>query len=78
MECTFFTGSILTSSFRVCFQAATGPGKMSWGNARKENGGNYDSKFVNGVIAVCRILPIFLLVIVYWAVYSQVSVNQFV
>lgn len=69
--CICISGSLLKDSFGVCFNAFKGGPGVSWDNARKT--GRFTEQMVDGVIAVCRVLPIFILVIVYWAVYSQVK-----
>lgn len=70
-------GSIVQTSVLVCVQSCNGCKNPSWNNARKEHGGRYDSNIVDGVIAVMRILPVFILIIIYWAVYSQMSTSLF-
>ena len=57
----------------MCFQAAHGCEKPSFNRARTEHGGSYSNEMVDGVIAVMRVIPVFILVIIYWAVYSQVN-----
>ncbi|KAJ8318802.1 hypothetical protein KUTeg_003893 [Tegillarca granosa] len=66
-------GSILTDSFGVC--AATSC--QGFDHARKHNGGKYENVMVDGVIAVLRTLPVFLLIIMYWAIYSQMQSTFF-
>lgn len=39
--------------------------------------GPYSNDMVDGVIAVLRILPVFLLIIIYWAIYSQMQSSFF-
>ncbi|XP_045211600.2 solute carrier family 15 member 4-like isoform X2 [Mercenaria mercenaria] len=70
-------GSILTSSFNVCCQSINGCNNPSWKHAQQEHGGSYSKEMVEGVKAVLRVLPVFLLVIIYWAVYSQMSTSLF-
>ena len=70
----YCTGSILTGSFGVCRQAVKGGPGISWDNARRS--GKYSEQMVDGVTAVCRILPVFALIVVYWAVYSQVGLQH--
>ena len=69
----FIADSILTQSFKVCYQAVHGCKKSSFNRARNEHGGSYSNEMVDGVIAVMRVIPVFILVIIYWAVYSQVN-----
>lgn len=64
-----FLGSIIVDSLGVCCDA----GCRKFDNARKSNGGKYPDDFVTGVIAVLRVIPVFLLIILYWAIYSQVK-----
>ena len=42
-------------------------------SARREFGGGYESYTVDGVIAILRMLPVFFFVIMFWAIYSQVT-----
>lgn len=76
----FFTGGMIRDSFIVCFQGCCPPkGREKqqthgfFDTARLQHGGSYDDKIVDGVIAVLRVLPVFFLLTMYWAVYSQVS-----
>lgn len=48
-------------------------GCRKFDKAMKSNGGKYADDFVAGVIAVLRVIPVFLLIILYWAIYSQVK-----
>ncbi|XP_060577715.1 solute carrier family 15 member 4-like [Ruditapes philippinarum] len=70
-------GSILTSSFKVCCQSINGCNDPSWSHAHKDHGGSYSKEMIEGVKAVLRVIPVFILVIVYWAVYSQMSTSLF-
>lgn len=69
--------SILTQSFLVCHQAVHGCKKPAFNHARTQHGGTFSNEMVDGVIAVLRVIPIFILVIIYWAVYSQMSTSLF-
>uniref|UniRef100_K1P6N5 Solute carrier family 15 member 4 n=1 Tax=Magallana gigas TaxID=29159 RepID=K1P6N5_MAGGI len=66
-------GSIIVDSLGVCCDA----GCRKFDNARKSNGGKYPDDFVTGVIAVLRVIPVFLLIILYWAIYSQMQSTFF-
>jgi hypothetical protein len=66
-------GSIIVDSLGVCCDA----GCRKFDKARKSNGGKYTDEFVSGVIAVLRVLPVFILIIMYWAIYSQVSFSLY-
>ncbi|XP_060066618.1 solute carrier family 15 member 4-like [Ylistrum balloti] len=66
-------GSILSKAFGVC----TATKCRGFKTARKDNGGPYSNEMVDGVIAVLRVLPVFLLIIMYWAVYSQMQSTFF-
>ncbi|WAQ96195.1 S15A4-like protein [Mya arenaria] len=46
-------------------------------HARKSKGGSYEDKYVDGTMAVLKVLPVFGLIIIYWAVYSQMSTSLF-
>ncbi|KAK3089417.1 hypothetical protein FSP39_003469 [Pinctada imbricata] len=50
---------------------------QSFDHARERNGGKYDDEMVDGVIAVLRVLPVFVLFIFYWAIYSQMQTTFF-
>ena len=62
-------GSIIQDSVGVCFATKC----RGFDEARNK----YSNDMVDGVIAVLRILPVFLLIIFYWAIYSQVSIAYF-
>ncbi|KAH3862535.1 solute carrier family 15 member 4-like isoform X2 [Dreissena polymorpha] len=70
-------GSIVAQSCGVCCQSINKCKNPSWRNALKENGGSYDHPMVEGVKAVLKVLPVFGIVIIYWAVYSQMSTSLF-
>ena len=61
-------GSVLQDSIGVCCATKCN----GFNHARKDKGGAYSNEMVDGVISVLRILPVFLLLIMYWAIYSQV------
>lgn len=69
-------GSILITSCGVCCETCKN-GKRSWDYARKDHGGSYSNQTVDGVISVMKVLPVFIFIIVYWAVYSQMSTSLF-
>lgn len=64
-------GSIIQDSLGVCFATQC----QGFDHARRH--GKYSNEMVDGVIAVLRILPVFLLVIIYWAIYSQMQSSFF-
>lgn len=66
-------GSIIVDSLGVCCDA----GCRKFDKVRKSNGGKYTDDFVSGVIAVLRVIPVFLLIILYWAIYSQMQSTFF-
>ena len=68
MRIFLLSGSIIQDSIGVCCNT----GCKGFDRARKVHGGRYNNEMVDGVISVLRILPIFLLIILYWAIYSQV------
>lgn len=70
-------GSIIQSSCGVCCQSINKFKNPTWKNALQDHGGRYDGQMVEGVKSVMRILPVFILVIIYWAVYSQMSTSLF-
>lgn len=63
-----FLGSVIHDTISVCCATRC----KGFNYAREDEGGPYSNEMVTGVIAVLRILPVFLLVIVYWAIHSQV------
>ncbi|KAL4232606.1 hypothetical protein ACF0H5_007296 [Mactra antiquata] len=63
-------GSVLFKSINVCCKACHKCKDPSWDHAINKG---YDDGFVYGVRAATRVIPIFLMIIVYWAVYSQMS-----
>ncbi|XP_076074028.1 solute carrier family 15 member 4-like [Mytilus galloprovincialis] len=66
-------GSVLKDTIGVCCATRC----KGFDHAREDEGGPYSNEMVNGVIAVLRILPVFLLIIVYWAIYSQMGTTFF-
>ncbi|KAL3877174.1 hypothetical protein ACJMK2_034920 [Sinanodonta woodiana] len=68
-------GSILSQSVSVCFQSCRKG--CSFENTRADKGGSFNNEMVDGVMAVVRVLPVFVLIIIYWAVYSQMSTSLF-
>ncbi|XP_062579966.1 solute carrier family 15 member 4-like isoform X2 [Saccostrea cucullata] len=66
-------GSIIVDSLGVCCAA----GCRNFDKARNTSGGKYKDEFVDGVVAVLRIIPVFLLIILYWAIYSQMQSTFF-
>ncbi|KAL5018748.1 hypothetical protein ScPMuIL_004470 [Solemya velum] len=67
------TGSVLAESLSVCCQANC----TTFDRARESNGGSHADVTVDGVISVIRVLPIFLCVIFFWAIYSQMQSTFF-
>ncbi|XP_036360292.1 solute carrier family 15 member 4-like [Octopus sinensis] len=45
--------------------------------AKKENGGSFDAETVDGVLSSLKVLPVFIAIIFYWAIYSQMSSTYF-
>ncbi|XP_052818724.1 solute carrier family 15 member 4-like isoform X2 [Mya arenaria] len=70
-------GSILAQSCGVCCQSINGCKDPTFQHARKSKGGSYEDKYVDGTMAVLKVLPVFGLIIIYWAVYSQMSTSLF-
>ncbi|XP_053384813.1 solute carrier family 15 member 4-like [Mercenaria mercenaria] len=70
-------GSILQTTCGVLCQSINGCKDPSWNRAQVENGGRYSLEMVEGVKSVLRVMPVFLLIIIYWAVYSQMSTSLF-
>ncbi|KAK3591726.1 hypothetical protein CHS0354_019495 [Potamilus streckersoni] len=67
--------SVLSKSVRVCFQACHKD--CSFDSARIERGGSFDKEIVDGVAALTHVLPVFILIIVYWAVNTQMGTSLF-
>ncbi|OWF40362.1 solute carrier family 15 member 4-like [Mizuhopecten yessoensis] len=66
-------GSIFSKAFGVCCATKC----KGFKKARIQNGGPYSNEMVDGVISVLRVLPVFLMIIMYWAVYSQMQSTFF-
>lgn len=74
-------GSVLSVSLAVIWQAMCGkkarqePGdkKRVFDKAKARQGGRFDDETVENVKAVLRIMPVFATIIMYWAIYSQMS-----
>ncbi|XP_071129733.1 solute carrier family 15 member 4-like isoform X1 [Mytilus edulis] len=66
-------GSVLKDTIGVCCATRC----KGFRHAREDEGGPYSNEMVNGVIAVLRILPVFLLIIVYCAIFSQIGTTFF-
>ncbi|XP_076446914.1 solute carrier family 15 member 4-like [Babylonia areolata] len=74
-------GSLLSMSVAVVWQVLTRkrpevpPGEKSrfFDPARARYGGSFDDHTVESVKAVLRVLPVFLTIVMYWAVYNQMS-----
>lgn len=45
--------------------------------AKKQYGGSFDSDVVDSVKSVLAVIPVFITVIMYWAIYAQVSIAFF-
>nr|KAG5685480.1 hypothetical protein BaRGS_013091 [Batillaria attramentaria] len=76
------SGSTMADTLTVCWQGfrrrnVAGVGQTLAG-ARKQYGGSFDDKTVDGVVCVIRVLPIFFFVVIYWTVYSQMSSTFFI
>ncbi|XP_067670794.1 solute carrier family 15 member 4-like [Haliotis asinina] len=65
-------GSVLTSVFSLWRRGCGQFEKM-----RKTKGGSYDDVTVDGAVGVLRIVPVFLLMIFYWVIYSQMMSTFF-
>ncbi|XP_041363696.1 solute carrier family 15 member 4-like isoform X2 [Gigantopelta aegis] len=72
-------GSVLTTVFKICHTGCEKSEKKVkfFDKARTSHGGKFDDYTVDGLICALRVLPIFLLVIIYWAVYSQMTSTFF-
>lgn len=77
-------GSILVTSLRICGEACCKQSpfvdgrKQVFDSARREYGGSFESHLVDGVIAVIRVFPIFLFIIMFWVIYSQMQSTYFI
>ncbi|XP_041362213.1 solute carrier family 15 member 4-like [Gigantopelta aegis] len=75
-------GSVLTTAFKICRAGCKKPANPGekvkyFDKARTSHGGKFDDYTVDGLICVLRVLPTCVLVIVYWAIYSQMSSTFF-
>ncbi|KAK3091819.1 hypothetical protein FSP39_022886 [Pinctada imbricata] len=66
-------GSILKDSIGVCLATRC----RGFRSVRGSYGGPYSDEMVDGVISVLRVIPVFLLVILFWAIYSQMQSTFF-
>ncbi|XP_067054786.1 solute carrier family 15 member 4-like [Acropora muricata] len=70
-------GSELTRAAKIFYEAITIPRMPSistWlDKAKSKNGGTFTETEVEDVKSLLRVIPVFLLFVVYWAVYSQMS-----
>lgn len=74
-------GSLLSTSMSVLWQVMTRPkpqvppGEKSriFDRARTKYGGSFDDETVESVKAVLRVIPVFLTIIMYWAIYIQMT-----
>ncbi|BFZ03584.1 hypothetical protein BsWGS_06623 [Bradybaena similaris] len=78
-------GSVFTDVFKICRQGACkrdppsnpnlppGSEKKILASAKISFGGYSEDHLVDGVVSVIRVIPFCLLVIMYWALYSQMS-----
>ncbi|KAL4232605.1 hypothetical protein ACF0H5_007295 [Mactra antiquata] len=67
-------GSILFKSIDVCCAACNKHKNPSWHHASKRG---HSDEFILGVRAAVGVIPVFVLIIVYWAVYNQMSTSLF-
>jgi hypothetical protein len=67
-------GSPLREIFGVCWASRC----VSFDGADNEHGGKFSRDSVNRVRYFFRLLPVCGLAIIYWAVYSQVSLYKYV
>ncbi|KAL5017778.1 hypothetical protein ScPMuIL_003500 [Solemya velum] len=68
------SGSILQTAVRVCVFARC----RKLDRAKEKHGGIFDDRTVDAVVSVLRIIPIFIPIIFYWAIYSQMGTTFFV
>uniref|UniRef100_A0A0B6ZE32 Major facilitator superfamily (MFS) profile domain-containing protein n=1 Tax=Arion vulgaris TaxID=1028688 RepID=A0A0B6ZE32_9EUPU len=76
-------GSVLTTAWKICVQGVMKPKTKSQlleganlpilSRAKKSLGGDYEDHIVDGVVSVIKVTPFCLLVIMYWAIYAQMS-----
>ncbi|BFZ17940.1 hypothetical protein BsWGS_20979 [Bradybaena similaris] len=78
-------GSILTTAWGICLEGGCksrpeknpdlpeGCEKRILAKAKTSFGGGFQDHLVDGVVSVIRVTPFCLLVIMYWAIYSQMS-----
>ena len=71
-------GSELTRAAKIIYEAITIPRTIStWlDKAKSRNGGTFTETEVEDVKSLLRVIPVFLLFVVYWAVYSQVRIGR--
>ena len=73
-------GSELTRAAKIIYEAITIPGKPSISTrldkAKNRNGGTFSETEVEDVKSLLRVIPVFSLFVVYWAVYVQVRTGR--
>ncbi|PVD39570.1 hypothetical protein C0Q70_02205 [Pomacea canaliculata] len=78
-------GSILATSVLVCCQVCVrrrpvlppGHKRRVFDKAKKQYGGSFDSDVVDSVKSVLAVIPVFITVIMYWAIYAQMTTTFF-
>ncbi|XP_014769777.1 solute carrier family 15 member 4 isoform X1 [Octopus bimaculoides] len=83
------TGSALSQSAKIIREGikrhklvkdqakAMGKKISSLDGAKMDNGGSFDAETVEGVLSSLKVLPVFIAIIFYWAIYSQMSSTYF-
>ncbi|CAL1529876.1 unnamed protein product [Lymnaea stagnalis] len=75
-------GSVLSTAWRICVEGSgkndpernsKAPKKKILSAAKRSHGGNFEDHVVDGVVSVIKVIPFCFLVIMYWAIYSQMS-----
>ena len=73
-------GSELTRAAKIIYEAITIPGKPSISTrldkAKSRYGGTFSETEVEDVKLLLRVIPVFILFVAYWAVYSQVKTRR--
>ncbi|XP_005095839.3 solute carrier family 15 member 4 [Aplysia californica] len=83
------TGSILTTAWKILVQGCKSGSRSGQykddvkdtqmlSKAKRSHGGDYEDHLVDGVKSVIKVIPFCLLVIMYWAIYAQMSNTFFV
>lgn len=74
--CVLVSGSLLSTAFRVilegCKRRHVEDSKSLLDRAKRSHGGSFADATVEGIKSLAGVIPVFLTIVMYWAIYSQV------